>query len=129
MAAESMGKWSRRAFLRSTGAGAATFALAHATLDDLAAATADIQNQTPDQAAANQSDWGQVQNQFDLDRTMINLNTGHHCSHPRVVARAVERYLEMENMLPVRYASQIGANLEVVRRGLADEFGCDPEEL
>src|SRR4029450_4183588 len=101
-----VGKWSRRAFLRSTGAGAA-FALAGPGLPELAAASAALQNQTPDQAAANQSYWGEVQSQFDLDRTMINLNTGHHCSHPRVVARAIERYLEMENMLPVRYTIQI----------------------
>jgi selenocysteine lyase/cysteine desulfurase len=60
---------------------------------------------------------------------MINLNTGHHCSQPQVVMRAVERYLEMENLLPVRYAGQIGSNLETVRRELAVEFGCDPEEL
>ena len=128
MAPEPVGKWSRRAFLRSTGAGAA-FAFASGGLDELAAATREIQNQAPEQAAANQSYWGQVQNQFDLDRTMINLNTGHHCSHPRVVAQAVEHYLRMENMLPVRYASQIGANLDTVRRGLADEFGCDPDEM
>ena len=126
--AESAGTWSRRSFLRSAGAGAA-FAFATPGLEDLAAASAEIQNQAPEQAAANQSYWGQVQNQFDLDRTMINLNTGHHCSHPRVVARAVERYLEMENLLPVRYAGQMGANLETVRRGLADEFGCDADEL
>jgi selenocysteine lyase/cysteine desulfurase len=128
MAPEPVGKWSRRAFLRSTGAGAA-FAFSSPSLAELAAATKAIQNQAPEQAAANQSYWGQVQNQFDLDRTMINLNTGHHCSHPRVVAQAVEHYLRMENMLPVRYGSQIGANLETVRRGLADEFGCDPEEM
>jgi selenocysteine lyase/cysteine desulfurase len=128
MAPEPVGKWSRRAFLRSTGAGAA-FAFSSPSLAELAAATKAIQNQAPEQAAANQSYWGQVQNQFDLDRTMINLNTGHHCSHPRVVAQAVDHYLRMENMLPVRYGSQIGANLETVRRGLADEFGCDPEEM
>jgi selenocysteine lyase/cysteine desulfurase len=123
------GKWSRRAFLRSTGAGATAFALARTSFADLEAASAAIQGQTPADAAANQSYWGQVQNQFDLDRTLINLNTGHHCSHPRFVAAAVQRYWEMENLLPVRYASQIGANLETVRRGLADEFGCDLEEL
>src|SRR6188768_3099891 len=104
---QTAGQWSRRAFLRSTGAGAATAAFVSASVDDLVAASAEMQNQTPEQAATNQSYWGQVQNQFDLDRTLINLNTGHHCSHPRVVARAVERYLELENLLPVRYASQI----------------------
>ena len=129
MAAKPAGQWSRRTFLRSTGAGAAAAAFARASFDDLIAASAEIQNQSPEQAATNQSYWGQVQNQFDLDRTMINLNTGHHCSHPRVVARAVEQYLQMENLLPVRYAAQIGANVETVRRMLAEEFGCDAEEM
>ena len=35
----------------------------------------------------------------------------------------------MENLLPVRYASQIGANIETVRRMLAEEFGCEVEEM
>jgi isopenicillin-N epimerase len=122
-------QWSRRSFLRSAGAGATAFALARAEFADLEAASAAVQNQTPAQAAENQSFWGQVQNQFDLDRSLINLNTGHHCSHPRFVAAAVHRYWDMENLLPVRYASQLGANLETVRRGLAEEFGCDPEEM
>lgn len=54
------GKWSRRAFLRSTGAGATAFALARTSFADLEAASAAIQGQTPADAAANQSYWGQV---------------------------------------------------------------------
>src|SRR6185503_15697067 len=39
------------------------------------------------------------------------------------------RYLDMESMLPVRYAGQILANNDTVRRELAREFGCDTEEM
>jgi selenocysteine lyase/cysteine desulfurase len=121
--------WTRRAFLRSTGLGAAALGFPAADLNQIARASAAVASQSPADVAGDERYWGQIQQAFDLDRTMINLNTGHHCSQPQSVMRAVERYLEMENLLPVRYANQIAANLETVRRGLAEEFGCDPEEL
>jgi selenocysteine lyase/cysteine desulfurase len=46
-----------------------------------------------------------------------------------VVLDAVKRYLDMESMAPVHYGGQINRNLESVRRGLAEEFGCDVEEM
>ncbi len=95
---------SRRAFLRTTG-GIGTAALAMKTygLEEIAAATAAVAGQTPADAAKDEAYWGQIQQAFALDRTLINLNTGHHCSHPRVVADAVKRYLDMENQAPVYY--------------------------
>ena len=121
---------SRRAFLRTTGVlGATAFAFKDSSLEAIVEASRAVAGQAPADAAKDEAYWGQIQSAFDLDRTMINLNTGHHCSQPQSVMRAVERYLEMENLLPVRYAGQMGANLETVRRELAIEFGCDPEEL
>ncbi len=122
--------WTRRAFLRSSGVlGTAALTIPTRNIEDIVAASAALGDQSPDQVARDEGYWREVQQAFALDRTIINLNTGHHCSHPRVVADAVKRYLDMENQVPVYYAGLINRNLESVRRGLAAEFGCDPDEL
>jgi len=122
--------WSRRAFLRATGAaGAAALVTRTSSLEGVLAASQAAAGQTPAQVAQDESYWREVQLAFDLDRTLINLNTGHHCSQPRIVLDAVKRYLDMENMAPVYYGGQINRGLEPMRRALADEFGCDAEEL
>jgi selenocysteine lyase/cysteine desulfurase len=122
--------WSRRAFLRTTGVlGTAALTLETKGLEAIAEASAAVDGQSPDDVARNEDYWREIQAGFALDRTIINLNTGNHCSHPRVVADAVKRYLDMQNSAPVYYAGIINRNLEPVRRGLAAEFGCDPEEL
>ena len=121
---------SRRAFLRSTGAfGAAAFASRPAALEAIRAASASVAGQAPADVARDELYWGQIQQAFALDRTIINLNTGHHCSMPAVVVDAVKRYLDLENQVPVYYAGLMGRNMETVRRSLAAEFGCETEEM
>ena len=67
---------------------------------------------------------------FTLDRTIINLNNGGCCPSPRVVHEAFKRYLDISNQAPVYHMWQIlEPNIETVRRRLAAEFGCDPEEM
>ena len=120
----------RRSFLQHSAAiGAATIAFRPERLRAVAAASASVAHQSPASVASDESYWGEIQQAFELDRTLINLNTGHHASSPKVVRDSVDRFLDMENLAPVFYAGQIGSRLEVVRRELADEFGCDPEEL
>jgi len=122
--------WTRRAFLQSTGVvGGAALALRTRGLDDIRAATASVSQQAPADVAKDEFYWREIQQAFALDRTLINLNTGHHCSQPRVVIDAVKRYLDMETMAPVYYGGQINRGLEPLRKGLADEFGCDGDEL
>ena len=123
--------WTRRSFLRTTGV-VGTTALAWRRVPGLEAiveASAAVAAQSPADAARDEIYWGQIQQAFAVDRTMINLNTGHHCSQPTVVLDAVKRYLDMENLAPVYYAGLINRNGETVRRELAGEFGCDPEEM
>jgi selenocysteine lyase/cysteine desulfurase len=123
--------WTRRSFLRTTGV-VGTSALAWRRvpgLDAIVEASAAVAAQSPADAARDEIYWGQIQQAFAVDRTMINLNTGHHCSQPTVVLDAVKRYLDMENLAPVYYAGLINRNGETVRRELAGEFGCDPEEM
>jgi isopenicillin-N epimerase len=119
----------RRAFLNATGVAGAALAVKTNGLSDVLAASASVAGQTPADVAKDEFYWREIQQSFALDRTAINLNTGHHCSQPRVVLDAVKRFLDMENMLPVRYGGQILANMETVRRELAKEFGCDTEEM
>ncbi len=121
---------SRRAFLRTSGVlGTALVSARHAGLEAVVEASSAVAGQTPAAVAQDEAYWGLVQQQFDIDRSIINLNTGNHCSHPRVVAEAVRRYLAFQNQAPGHYQAQLLANRETVRRGLAAEFGCDPEEL
>ncbi len=121
---------SRRAFLRTTGAvGTAALAMKSGGLEAIAAASAAVQGQAPADVARDEAYWGLIQQEFALDRTLINLNSGNHCSHPRVVADSVKRHLDMQNLAPINYLNQTRGSAESVRRGLAAEFGCDAEEM
>ena len=42
---------------------------------------------------------------------------------------ALKRYLDYSNQAPVYHRGLIERNIEVVRRRLAAEFGCDTEEM
>jgi selenocysteine lyase/cysteine desulfurase len=122
---------SRRAFLRTGTAGAA--ALAAFTNDSLARAAAAAESglgRDPSDLASDETYWHEIQQAFTLDRTIINLNNGGCCPSPRVVHEALKRYLDISNQAPVYHMWQIlEPNIETVRRRLAAEFGCDPEEL
>jgi len=121
---------SRRTFLRGAGVlGAAAVAFKPQRFEAIAEASASVAAQAPADVAKDELYWGQIQQAFELDRTLINLNTGHHCSSPKVVRDSVNRFLDIENLAPGFYANQIGSRLEPVRRELAVEFGCDPEEM
>jgi isopenicillin-N epimerase len=122
--------WSRRAFLGMGGVlGTAGLALKVGGVEGVLAATAAVAGQSPDDVARDESYWREIQSAFTIDRTIINLNNGHHCPQPRVVQEAVKRYLDMENLAPYHYGALIGRNTETVRRRLAAEFGCDAEEM
>ncbi len=48
---------------------------------------------------------------------------------PRVALESVWRYMDMINMLPVHYQGMVAGNIQTIRRRMANEFGCDPEEM
>ena len=122
--------WSRRAFLRSTGLlGAATVVTKANGVDAIAEAAQSVADRTPEEVARNEFFWREIQLGFTLDRTLTNLNNGNSCPTPRVVHEALKRYLDFSNQLPVHYRGQLSRNIETVRRRLAEEFGCDSEEL
>jgi selenocysteine lyase/cysteine desulfurase len=124
----------RRAFLQTTrAAGTAAFAATMFRDDSLAhlhAAELAVQHDSASKTASNEDYWREVQEAFTLDRTIINLNNGGCCPSPRVVHEALKRYLDISNQAPVYHMWQIlEPNIETVRRRLAAEFGCNPEEI
>jgi selenocysteine lyase/cysteine desulfurase len=118
---------SRRDFIQKTGMAASILALERARLEAVAA---DAAAATPEMLASDENYWREIQQAFTLDRTIINLNNGGCCPSPRVVHEALKRYLDISNQAPVYHMWQIlEPNIETVRRRLAAEFGCNPEEL
>ncbi len=74
--------------------------------------------------------WTHVQRAFDCDRTLVNLNNGGVSPTPSHVLDQMIRDLRFSNELPVLHMWQtLEPRIESVRRELAREFGCDPEEL
>ncbi len=120
----------RRAFLRKSAAFGATAVAAKAGgLKSIEAASQSVANRTPEDVAKDEFYWREIKLGFKLDRTLINLNNGFTCPSPRVVLESVWRYMEIINMLPVHYQRMVQANIQTIRRRMAAEFGCDPEEL
>lgn len=123
-------KTDRRSFLRISGAaGAGALALGSNSIELVAQASRALGNRTPDDVAADESYWRDIQSAFSLDRSLINLNNGNSCPSPTVVHEAYKRYLDYSNQAPVYHRGLIERNIEVVRRRLAAEFGCDAEEM
>ena len=113
------------------GTGTAAVAwLREGGLERVHAADRSAVGRLPEDVAADEDFWFQIQQAFTLDRTHINLNNGGVCPSPRVVQDAMRRYLEFSNQAPVHNMWRIlEPEVEAVRKRLAASFGCDPEEL
>jgi isopenicillin-N epimerase len=122
----------RRDFLRQMVPAGALGVVGFKTdwFERIASASAAVADRSPAEVAADESYWREIQQAFTLDRTIINLNNGYTCPSPRVVHEALKRYLDISNQAPIHYMwNLLEPNVETVRRNLAAEFGCDPEEL
>lgn len=121
---------SRRAFLhRSAALGMTAYAAKASGLERIRDASQSVADRSPEDVAKDEFFWREIQLGFKLDRTLINLNNGFTCPTPRVVLESVWRYMEIINMLPVHYQGMVQRNIQTIRRRMAAEFGCDPEEL
>ena len=121
---------SRRNFLRMTGAlGAGAFAVKANSIELVAQASRALGDRPADEVARDEFYWRDIQSAFMLDRSLINLNNGNSCPSPTVVHEAYKRYLDSSNQAPVYHRGLIERNIEVARRRLAEEFGCDTEEM
>ena len=121
----------RRTFLRSmVAATAATPTLTNHALACVVRAAHAVEGRRPEDVAADEDFWREVQQAFDIDRGMINLNNGGVAPSPRVVQAALLRYLAVSNQAPaITMWGWIEPEIEAVRRRLAVSFGCDPEEM
>jgi selenocysteine lyase/cysteine desulfurase len=80
--------------------------------------------------AEDETYWREIQRAFDLDRTMINLNNGGCSPAPSHVLEQMIRDLKFTNELPTEHMWRVlEPRIESVRRDLAKDFGCDPEEM
>ena len=96
----------------------------------LARAAAVAGARSAEQLAGDEDYWGEIQRAFDADRTMINLNNGGVSPTPTHVLEAMIRDLRFSNELPVEHMWKVlEPRIESVRRELALDFGCDPEEM
>ena len=121
----------RRSFVSSLlGAGAALPVLRATAFRDLASAAGIGTGRSAADLASDEDYWGEIQRAFELDRTMINLNNGGCSPAPTHVLEQMIRDIRFSNELPVDHMWRIlEPRLESVRRELAAEFGCDPEEM
>ena len=119
---------SRRAFLGLAAGSLAAFR--DDALGRVLAAGRETAGAAPEAVATDESYWREVQQAFTVNRSYVNLNNGGVCPAPRVVQEAMKRYLDLSNEAPVYTMWQmLEPQIESVRRGLAREFGCDPEEM
>jgi isopenicillin-N epimerase len=121
----------RRGFLRSlVAATAAVPALKNHAVARVVRANRGVLGRSPDQVAQDEDYWQTIQQAFDIDRGLINLNNGGVAPSPRVVQQAFERYLAISNQAPaITMWGWIEPEIESVRRRLAASFGCDAEEM
>jgi isopenicillin-N epimerase len=123
----------RRAFLHSLAAGAATLTLPtfnSRAIRRLTDARAVAGTRSAPNLADDETYWAEIQRAFDIDRTMTNLNNGGCSPAPTHVLEQMIRDLKFSNELPVEHMwGVLEPRVESVRRDLARDFGCDPEEM
>ncbi|MCK4384914.1 MAG: aminotransferase class V-fold PLP-dependent enzyme, partial [candidate division Zixibacteria bacterium] len=124
----------RREFLKSLGLGIGSLGVFSLSAKD---AQAEIQkkieqvkHKTAAEIARDEDFWFYVQQAFNIDRSVINLNNGGVHPAPKIVIDAVHRYLDFSNGSPVYNSWRIlRPRKELIRKKLASTFGCSPEEI
>jgi selenocysteine lyase/cysteine desulfurase len=82
------------------------------------------------QAPADESYWTTVRQAFTLDPAVVYLNSAGLSPTPERVLDHVVRDERYANSAPVEHLWRVlEPRVELVRRELATEFGCDPEEV
>ncbi len=83
-----------------------------------------------EELAGSEDYWSEIRRAFDADRTLINLNHGGVAPAPSAVLESMVRDLRFANVAPAHQMWDVlEPRIESVRRELAREFGCDPEEM
>jgi selenocysteine lyase/cysteine desulfurase len=120
----------RRTFLAALAGASVVPAFAPRAFAQLARAGAVAGPRPAIAVADDELYWAEIQRAFDADRTLINLNNGGCSPAPSHVLEQMIRDLRFSNELPVEHMWRVlEPRIESVRRDLAREFGCDPEEM
>ena len=127
-------EFDRRAFLSSAGKGLGLMALSSTAVGSLLrnveAAGKKVANLSPVEAAADEEYWTTIQQAFSVTRGIINLNNGGVSPSPRIVTEAFVRYTwQQEDATAYTMWQILEPQSETIRSGLAEVFGCDPEEI
>ncbi len=134
MRTRDLSAYHRRDFLaragKSLGLAALGFPALTSLLAEVEAASRNVSHLTPQQAAMDEDYWFQIQNAFTVTRGIINLNNGGVSPSPRIVTEALVRYIwQQEDATAYTMWQILEPQTETIRTGLAELFGCDPEEI
>jgi isopenicillin-N epimerase len=120
----------RRTLLSGLAAGITLPAFRTDTLRRVAEAARAVGPRSSADFAGDEAYWSEITRAFDADRTLVNLNNGGCSPTPSPVLEAMIRDLRFSNEIPVHHMwNMLEPRIESVRRDLAAEFGCDPEEM
>ncbi|MBE0461645.1 MAG: aminotransferase class V-fold PLP-dependent enzyme [Candidatus Aminicenantes bacterium] len=125
---------SRRTFLKSISLGVGSVSMfglsATSAQANIERKLMEVENLSPEKVAEDESFWFHVQQAFNTDRSMINLNNGGVHPAPKIVLDAAKRYMDFSNGAPAYNSWNIlRPRKELIRKKLADTFGCSPEEI
>jgi selenocysteine lyase/cysteine desulfurase len=121
----------RRQFVSTMfAAGVATPVLNSSAFRRVSEAAAIAGSKAPLVLSEDETYWGTIRRAFALDDTIVNLNNGYTSPAPEVAIEQLVRDIRFSNESPVEHMARLlEPRIEVVRDGLAKEFGCDPEEM
>jgi isopenicillin-N epimerase len=120
----------RRDFIRNCAVGVGALAATPSdAFERILAAGRDTADMSPDQVAADEDFWFEVQQAFALDRNYINFNNGTVQNSLRIVQEAVDRHTDFSSNAAWYSMAVLNKEIESCRRRLGAHLGCDPEEL
>jgi isopenicillin-N epimerase len=128
-----MGK-SRRQFIKEIGLGVGSVGmfglLSKNAQAGLKSKLNEVKSLPAKKIAQDEDFWFYVQQAFNIDRSLINFNNGGVHPAPKIVIDAVKRYMDFSNGAPAHNSWRfLRPRKELIRKRLADTFGCSPEEI
>ena len=122
--------YTRRRFLERVGAGAGVALTLNAdVMARVKAADQAVRGRSPQEVAADEDYWNEIQQAFTVDRNTINMNNGTMQPSLRVVQDAMRRHYEFSADAGIHTTDFFSHDMEIVRRRLARHMRCSPEEL
>lgn len=119
----------RRDFLRGCAAAGVLAGTGSEAFARMLEAGRGLAGRSPEEVAADEDFWFEVQQAFTVDRNLVNLNNGTVQNSLRIVQDAVRRHDEFTGNAAWHSMAALNNEIESCRRRLASHLGCDPEEL